>query len=278
MKINLLLLVTACLIQLSLNNHPVIAAPPAKKKVRICVGEEYWYPYSEVDKGQVTGIHPDLAAMAVKEAGFDVIFKTMAWGKCVDEDARAGKMDIPLSAEWRADREAWYFFPEDAASRGPKCKSNFSLTCVGSTLVVSGNSNFKYSGDLGKVPQPVRMVKDLTEIRDFTAAGAAVETGPNDESNLEKLASSGKGSAVILTHSAAEFLRNPKFKNKFRVIEGFKNASDSFMPVSKKGQLTREESQKIWAELAKLKKYPVLLDNAFKKYPPKQSEAPSKSR
>jgi hypothetical protein len=273
-----LLPITICLIQLGLHSPSAKAVPTPKKKVRICIGDEYWYPYSEVYKGQVTGIHPDLAAMAIKETGFDVEFKPMSWAKCVDDDGRTGKMDIPLSAEWRQDREAWYHYPDDAAANGPKCKSKFSLTCVGSTLVVSANSNFKYTGDLGKVPQPVRIVTDLTEIKDFNDAGAKVETGPNDEANLAKLAETGQGSVVILTHSAAEFLRNPKFKNKFRVIEGYNYASDSFLPVSKKGQLTREDAQKIWTELAKLKKYPVLLDNAFKKYPPKKTEAPSKSR
>ncbi len=256
-------------------SQKVASAPILKstKKIRVCVGDEYWYPYSIVEKGKATGVHVDLATMAIKAAGFDVDFVPMNWTKCVEIASQSGAMDIPLSAEWRPARGEWLHYPDGAIADGPKCKSKASLGCVGNILVVSAGSDFQYAGDKSKVPQPIRIVEGLGEIRDFKAAGVNIETGPDEQTNLQRLIAAGKGSVLMLAHSASAFTAKPEFKNKFQVVSGYNDASDAFMPVSKKGQLTRDEAKRIWDEMAKLRKYPVVLDNALKRYPPKQTPA-----
>jgi hypothetical protein len=255
----------ACLASIIVTTSVAIAREP-RKKVRVCVGDEYWYPFSYVEDGVLKGVHLDLATMALNAAGFEPEFTAMPWARCADHESKNGTMDVPLSAGWREDRTAYLIYPPGAETDGPKCRSKYALMCNGHVVVVPAVSKFKFDGDLAKVPQPIRIVHGYTQVKEYQARGVQVDTGPNDESNLRKMLRDGTGSVLILIQSAQQFSATPELKNKFRIIENYADSGDSFMPFSKKGSVTESDANRVWEEIAKLRKYPVVIDNALRRH------------
>jgi len=243
-----------------------VMAKEPRKKVRVCVGEEYWYPFSYIENGVVKGVHLDLATMAMNAAGFEPEFTAMPWARCADHEAKNGTMDVPLSAGWRQERTAFLMYPPGAETDGAKCRSKYALMCNGHVVVVPADSKFKFDGDLSKVPQPIRIVRGYGQVKEYTSRGVQVDTGPNDESNLRKMLRDGTGSVLILIQSARQFNALPELKNKFRIIENYSDSGDSFMPFSRKGSVSESDANRIWEEIAKLRKYPVVIDNALRRH------------
>lgn len=241
-------------------------AEPTRSRVRVCVGDEYWFPFSYIENGTMKGVHLDLAKMVLNAAGFDAEFVAMPWSRCTDHEVKNGTMDVPLSAGWRKDRTDWLYYPAGAETDGPKCKSQYSLMCNGHVVVVPAQSKFKFDGDLGKVPQPIRIVRGYTQIKEYQARGVKVDAGPNDESNLRKMLRDDTGSVLILIQSAHQFASVPELKNKFRIIDNYTDFGDSFMPFSKKGKVSEADAKRVWEEIAKLRKYPVVIDNALRRH------------
>lgn len=250
----------------SANPHNKHAAPAKRQIVRVCVGNEDWFPFSYMEGNKPVGVHVDLATMAIKAAGFDVKFTAMPWQKCVNDASRKGRFDAPLSASWRNERQSYLMFPAKAEAEGPKCKSKESLMCNGHIVVVPSGSEFHFTGDLTKIPAPIRIVTGYNEVKEYRDRGVRVETGPDDETNLNKMLKANNGSALMLVQSAHQFNSRPEFKNKFRIIENYEDFADSFLPFTKKGKVSKTDAEKIWAEVAKLRKYPVVLDNAIKRH------------
>lgn len=241
-------------------------AENARTKVRICVGDEYWFPFSYLQDGVIKGVHLDMAKMALNAAGYDAEFVAMPWARCTEHETRNGAIDVPLSAGWRKDRSDWLYYPPGAETDGPNCKSPFSLMCNGYVVVVPAKSKFKFTGDLGKVPQPIRIVQGYTQIKEYQSRGVQVDTGPSDESNLRKMLRDQTGSVLILIQSAQQFASAPELNNKFRIIENYDDSGDSFMPFSKKGKISEADAKRVWEEIAKLRKYPVVIDNALRQH------------
>ena len=241
-------------------------AGPSRPTVRVCVGDEFWFPFSYMENGIMKGVHLDLAKMVLNASGFDAEFVAMPWSRCTDHESKNGTMEVPLSAGWRKDRSEWLYYPVGAEVEGPKCKSEYSLMCNGHVVVVPAHSKFKFDGDLAKVPQPIRIIRGYTQIKEYQERGVKVDVGPNDESNLRKMLRDDTGSVLILIQSAHQFASVPELKNKFRIIDNYTDFGDSFMPFSKKGKVSEADAKRVWEEISKLRKYPVVIDNALRRH------------
>ena len=248
-------------------------AATSRPKVRVCVGDEYWFPFSYIQDGVMQGVHLDMAKMALNAAGFDAEFVTMPWARCANHETKNGTMDVPLSAGCRKERLEWLYYPADAEVDGPDCKSKYALMCNGHVVVVPAKSKYKFDGDLSKVPQPIRIVHGYVQVKESQDRKVQVDTGSNDESNLRKMLRDETGSVLMLIESGQQFTAMQEFKNKFRIIENYSDSGDSFMPFSKKGKFSEADAKRVWEEIAKLRKYPVLIDNSLRSHQKKSNKS-----
>lgn len=261
------------------------AAPPAaaltdvpakggKKTVRVCIDDAEKYPYSFAKDGEVKGIHVDVAREAIEAAGFAVAFKFLPWKRCIEHEARLGSTDSALSAAWSQARESYLWYPAGANIDGPRCRSPFALICNGPVLLVPAGSSYAYDGKLASAPEPVRVTFGYVQSQVLKSLKKHVDEGPGDEFNVGKMVRDGTGSVLIWRLNLPRIERDPKLRGGFRVVEDSQDLSDGFLPFSRQGALTRQEAEKIWTELKRLRQDPGYMERIADRYPASEPDAP----
>jgi len=166
---------------------------------------------------------------------------------------RNGQVDSALSAAWTMERAEYAHFPANAETDGSTCKAQQALICNGPVLLVPVADAYEHKGDFKAIPQPVRIPHGYVQVDEYKQRGVKVDTAPDDEKNLQKMLRDGTGS-VLMWYSAAQiYAEDARYKGKIKLVDGFSDLSDGFLPISKKSSLTAEERAKIWDEVARRK-------------------------
>ena len=235
-----------------------------RKIIRVCVDEAETKPFSYVEQGVAKGFEVDVARDVLGSLGYAVEFKFLPWKRCVDHEVKSGASDTALSAAWTAKRSEYLWYPDDAAELGPKCTSPHALICNGPVLLVPADSKFEFKGDVLTVPQPIRVTYGYAQAGDYRARGMTIDEGPGAIFNIGKMVRDGSGSVLVWLLSLAQV--DPELKRRIRIVDGFSDLSNGFLPIAKNGRLTREEALAVWDLLAKRRASPDYERRLFAAY------------
>ncbi len=245
-----------------------------KEVITVCVADAEGYPFSYKDGDQSKGIHIDIAREAITNAGFQVSFKFLPWKRCIEHEMRHGTSNAALSAAWNQTREEYLWYPDDARELGPLCKSPSALICNGPVLLVPAAESFVYDGDPKKIPEPIRVTSGYNQAKMFADLGKRVDEGLGDEFNFGKMVRDGTGSVLIWKLNLSRFESDPNLRKKFKVVSGYEDLTDGFLPFSKAGRFSQQDAKLVWSELKRLRANPNYLNEILAKYPPNGAPKP----
>jgi hypothetical protein len=84
----------------------------------------------------------------------------------------------------------------------------------------------------------------------------------------------GTGSVLIWKLNLSRFESDQNLRSKFKVISGYEDLTDGFLPLSKAGNFSQQEAKLIWSELQRLRATPNYLSDMLAKYPPDGAPKP----
>ena len=247
-----------------------LAATPAlaNNKIVICTDTNFWYPFTFLKNKEPVGLHIDIMRTALRDLGYEAQFKATSWKQCLS-DAEHGRVDGVATASYRDDRAAYLNYPEGAAVDK---KSPWRVSQVGYVLVTSafdkqGKKNtYHFDGNFKKVPEPVRAPIHYSVVKDLEKEGLKVREGKNSLYNFKQLAQERTGSVVDIEDVALHFGTQPQFAGKLTIQKKRLNHKSYFLAFSKSGSVKRDESEIIWATIAKIRDNPKHMAEFLKKY------------
>lgn len=242
-----------------------------KKTIRICIDEAESFPFSFLENNSAHGVHIDITRAAIEAAGFEVEFKFLPWRRCIEHEMVTGSSDAAVSAAWSEPRESYLWYPNDAKALGPKCSSPHALICNGPVLLIPEKTNFQFKENYSEIPQPVRITMGYAQVQDFRKRGLLVDEGPGDPFNVLKMIRDGTGSVLIWKLSLDNLATDDRIKGQYKLVEGFVDLSDGFLPFAKKGRFSQDEAVAVWSALAKLRSNPEFQSGIVARYANRQS-------
>jgi len=223
--------------------------------IRACSDQSDWSPLIFVDGGTVRGMHVDLIHRALTGLGHDLVIQPMPWMRCLLE-AERGTVDAVATAVFNRRRALYLRYPADATETS---LSRWAVAHVDDVLVTFVAGDYRFDGDLARLPQPVRAPRGW-DIGDYlSAAGVAVDaSAPNDDANLAKLLRDRTGSVAAVRDTVLRVLQRPPFAGQLLIHERALRSKSYFLPFSKRSRIDAATIQAIWNEIARLRDDPEL--------------------
>lgn len=217
---------------------------------QVCSDENYWYPFTFTQGGQVAGLHVDIITQAMSHLGHQIVFKPLPWQRCLEE-AKAGRFDAVATASYKPERAEFLVYPDDATSAK---KSKWAVSQVEYIVVTPVAAGYQYGGDAKALPPPVRIPRGYSVADELKKLGVSVDDGAaGDEQNFAKLMRDGKGSVVTLPEIAEKQLKKPAYAGKLAVSTTPYTTKSYFLPFAKAAAVTPDDMKKVWAEIAKVR-------------------------
>lgn len=249
------------------------ASAKAGTAITVCTDSNFWYPFTYVkqDTKQASGLHIDIITKALKEAGYEPIYKPMPWKQCLKE-AKIGLVDAIATVSYKEDRSNFLDFPKDAATQEPDAKSKERVTQVEYVVVTPaldarGNRDtYSYQGDIKTIPNPVRIPAGYSIVDTLELAGLKVEENPSSIVNFKKLVKEKKGSVIDLNDVTKHLNTQAEFSGKLKVSDKPIFSKSYFLAFTKKGNVKEDSQKKIWAEIAKVREDSTQMGQFLEKY------------
>lgn len=241
--------------------------------ITVCTDSNFWYPFTYVkqDTKQAAGLHIDIITKALKEAGYEPVYKPMPWKQCLKE-AKIGLVDAIATVSYKEDRAGFLDYPKDAASTEANAKSKERVTQVEYVVVTPavnarGNrDNYSYQGDIKTIPTPVRIPAGYSIVDTLELAGLKVEENPSSIVNFKKLIKERNGSVIDLNDVTKHLSTQAEFSGKLKVSDKPIFSKSYFLAFTKKGNVKEGSQKKIWAEIAKLRDDSTQMGQFLEKY------------
>ena len=240
----------------------------ANTKIKICTDTNYWYPFTFVKNTEPSGLHIDIISKALRNLGYDAVFKPSEWQECLNQ-AKQGKVDAIATASYRDDRATFLNYPEGAATdkKSPWRVSQVEYRVITATENAKGEKNtYEFNGDLKALPQPVRVPRNYSVAADLKKEGLKIKEGKNSLDIFKSLAKERTGSVVDIEEVAVHLKTQPEYAEKLVIQSKPLNLKSYFLAFSKSGQIKTEEAEKIWKEIAKVRSDETLMAEFLKKY------------
>jgi polar amino acid transport system substrate-binding protein len=231
--------------------------------IRIGTSEDYWYPYTYAENGQARGMHIDMALRALNNLGYQAQFVALPWKRCLLE-ARQGQLDAVVSASYRPERAAYLIYPDDADQVE---KSRWRLMQVEYVVLTLPDLKYEFSGDLHKLPRPVRAPLGYSITEDLRAQGIEVQTAQDIRQCLELLIVSRRGAVITPPQNARGLNGDPRFAQQFRVHAQPVASKSYFMVFARQSRtLSALAIVQIWEELVRLREDENYMEQLFERY------------
>ncbi|PID42631.1 MAG: amino acid ABC transporter substrate-binding protein [Proteobacteria bacterium] len=235
----------------------------AEKKIAICTDNNFWYPFTLVEKGQPKGIHIDIIARALSNIGYTAEFKALPWKRCL-KAAETGKMDGIATASYKDARARFLHYPADAKEAG---KSPNRVMQVEYIVVTTADSSYQFGGNVKTLPAPVLAPRGYSIADDLKKQGVRVDdSATGDEKNIKKLLRKGKGSVVTIPEVVNVLSRKDAYKGKLHIGDTPIESKSYYLPVSKKSSISEADRNRIWAEIAKIRDNAEVMAEIAAKY------------
>ncbi len=239
------LILPALFILITTVNNPLHA-----ETILISTDASRWYPYTYVEEGEAKGIHIDIVSAALKNLGYEVIFKPFPWKRSL-RMAEIGRSNAVVSASYKPERAQYMHYPTDAASSK---ESRWRITQVGYVVVTPQQSDYEFDGDIATLPHPVRAPLGYSIVEDLRKKGIVVTTASNFTQNMKSLIHSQKGVVITPLLNAKMLSADTRFSAQFKISPKEVAAKSYFMTFSKKNpNVTQQEMGNIWNEIKNLR-------------------------
>lgn len=240
----------------------------ADNKIKICTDTNYWYPFTFIKNSTAAGLHIDIINRALKNLGYDPIFKPMDWQECLNE-AKAGKVDAVATASYRDDRTMYLNYPAGAATdrKSPWRVSVVEYRVITSAQTPKGEKNtYVFNGDVKTLPQPIRVPKNFSVGADLKKEGLKVKETKNSLDNFKILAKEQTGCVIDIEEVAEHLKTQPEYAEKLVIQQKPLNIKSYYLAFSKSGNMTSEEEQTIWKEISRVRNDETVMADFLKKY------------
>lgn len=238
------------------------AAGAQNKTLSLCADARDWYPFTYQDNGEAKGLHIDIVKQALTQLGYDLNIQLYPRLRCV-RNVRNNDMAGMISLEYDPEMATFLEYPADAAQAS---ESSARIMQVDHVVVTYGSDAYEFEGDLRTMPDPVRVIAGESIIGKLQQAGVRSEDVTTDLQNFRKLMRDRKGVVVTTSLMAEKINRQPEFKGKFKISMEPLVSQSYHLAFSKNAELTAEEKQRIWAEIAKLRDDYVYMLQIFAQY------------
>ncbi len=225
-------------------------------RIRICIDESFWYPFTLVRNGQPAGIHVELVKLAIENVGMEAKFLAMPWKRCLRENEQ-GRVDAVVSASYKAKRAKYLYFPDDAALSK---KSPLRLMQIEYVVVTLKKDHYTFTGNLSTLPVPVRIPAGYSLADDLKKKGINVDdSSQSDTANIQKLVRDKEGSVVLIPELATLLDARVANKGKLDISKIPISSKSYYVAFSKKTKIAKKDIQSIWARVAELRDNPSLM-------------------
>lgn len=230
--------------------------------LKICSDNNTWYPFTFAEGNQAQGLHIDIVRKALTNLGYQLEIEPLPWVRCLKQ-AEDGAVDAVATASYKDERAVFLDYPDDATT----AKSAQRVMQVEYVVVSPASSNFIFAGDVSQLPAPVLAPRGYSIADDLRKQNVTVDdSASGDENNLRKLLRADKGVMVTIPEVVRMLNKQAEFAGKTKIHDKPLTSKSYFLPLSKKSALTREEKQKIWAEIAKVRDDEAFMAEMAAKY------------
>ena len=232
------------------------------KDLTLSVAERSWYPFSYVEAGRVTGIHVDMVRKAVQSLGHSLTIKVLPSKRSM-KYAQSGRIDGLISIAYNKGNADILDYPADAEVGS---ESQWRIMQVDHIVVTHSESAYEFDGDVKTIPEPIRLPQGESFTSSLIEAGHLVYETRTDIQNFKMLIRDKTGS-VITTSVIAENMFSKLSVDDALVIQAVPMLSESYhVGFSKKSLLSKDEKQKIWDEISRLRDDYVYMLQLFAQY------------
>lgn len=203
-----------------------VAAPAQAASIRVCTTE--WPPFTILDAQTktVSGTHTELAAAALKRAGYEAQIDSLAWERCLKE-VETGGYDAAYSASFKDERAAYAIYPQKP------------LQTLSYVMAVRKGTKHGWDAakDGSKLPQPVAAPRGYSITADLKKmAGVTVdESAITDSQNVQKLLASRLDTMAVEETVLKALIKRFDAADKIEILQPpLASGKDYFMIVSKK--------------------------------------------
>jgi polar amino acid transport system substrate-binding protein len=236
---------------------------PAAKKISICSDDNFWYPFSYMEKNQAKGWHIDIITTALKNLGYQAKVIPIPWKRCLEYGGKYGQFDAIANASYKKSRAEFLVYPPEFPR---KKKSDWRIMQVEYVVVSSKSDNYHYHGDPHSLPFPIRATTGYSIVDDLKQMGIRVDVARNAEQNIKRLVRDKKGVVITVPQSAKFIAKKHQLMDKILIHDVPIKSKSYFFAFSKKSKITEEEKYKIWREIIKIREDKTLMNQFNSKY------------
>ena len=234
------------------------------KDITICTDSNNWYPFTFETSGVAKGMHVDIATAALKDLGYNPIFKPLPWKRCLLE-VKEGKWDALVSGSYKPDRAEYLAYPADAATSK---ESAFRLMQVSYIVVSHIDDSYQFAGDLNTLPAPIRAPLGYSIVDDLKAQKLEVVTTSRSAESLWSLVKSKRGVFITTPLNAKMFNKSETFAGQLKIHQVPITSKSYFILFPKvDAAIAEEEKAKIWNAVVKFRDDETFMEKLSEAYP-----------
>lgn len=225
------------------------------------VDNRNWYPFTFVKDNIAKGIHIDMVKKALESLGYKVDITPYPYNRCL-LNLEEGKMDGMISIAYDSNLK-FIEYPPDAA----KTKESKGRIMQVDFMVVSPiNNKYEFTGDIKKLPVPIRIPRGDSLIKVFQQMNLQIEIGQSDKQNLLKLIRDKNGVAITASVIADLMNYDSELADKYYISSTPLTSYSFYLVFSKQANLSPQDKLKIWEEIAKWREDYVYMLGIFAQY------------
>ncbi|WGL58544.1 transporter substrate-binding domain-containing protein [Pigmentibacter sp. JX0631] len=238
----------------------------AKEKVKICADDNIQIPFIMILKDRKPiGVHVDILNEVFTNTNLTYSLELIPWIRCLDR-AKAGEYDIVLNASYDEKRAEYLNYPSDS---GPNeeayCSSIYKLGCYGYYVLTLKNTNYDYTGEVSKLPFPIRVARGNSAEKELLATkNLQLESGKSDSLNIKKMIRDNTGCAVV--YSAYTNFIDIDLKDKIKIHKIPYKLKSYYLAFSKNSKIDPKNITFIWKKLNKVVSDKENIKKIFNKY------------
>ena len=243
------------------NLAPTKDAEPVKELFLCCEARD-WYPFIYTQADEVMGMHIDIVREAARRAGFQVKIRTYPFKRCI-RMAEHKEVDGMISIVYDKEYAPYLEYPPNT----PNIKeSAWAIMQVDDVLVTPAENGYEFTGDIGSIPGPVRVLENDPTVSYLTQAGITVEESDADRQNIAKLIRDKKGSVIMSSVMAEALSQDEAFKGKIKIGSPALRSQAYFLAFSWGSKLLSQDRKRIWDEIERVRKDYIFMLALFAQY------------
>lgn len=219
------------------------------KQLTVCMEDSFWAPHTFILNGEPVGIHVEMLQHAADALNYQLKLVPVPWLRCFRR-AKDGDIDAILSAAFDDARAAYLHYPVGAS--GGEI-SRFRITQADEVAVVRVSKELDWNGDHRSLPEPVGSKTGYRITQHLKSQEITVVTTPDDKKLFDMLLLGRVHSLVAPRGMAEYYIAKTDYMNHLRILHHPVTSVSYFMPTSKKGKLSKVQSEALWAALAKVR-------------------------